>query len=476
MNIAMLTSEANPYSKTGGLGDVTYSLSASLKKLGENVIIVLPLYRKIKDVYFKQMKEVLSSSINMSWRNEEFKVYKLNYDNIDYYFIDSLRYFNRDNYYGYDDDGERFAFFVLAAYQSFKKLKLSLDIVHLHDWQTAFFSVLVKENHDRFYKNTKTVLTIHNPAFLGMMDGNSISELFNLNDELFTSGKVRYQGRLSTLKSGIVYADKIITVSRTHREELLTKEGGKGLNDVLKYRRDDFLGIVNGIDYTEFNPTSDRYLINVYNQKDYFNKKKLNKKALLTKMKIKNSDKPLFSLISRLTSQKGIELAIFAMEEMVKKGCTAIVLGSGEYELEQKVMDFRNRYPDNVAIYIGYNNELAHQIYASGDFFMMPSLFEPCGLSQMISERYGTLPIVRATGGLNDTVIGYDGTNEETANGFRFVNYNSQEMLKVTQFAYETYFNLPILKKLMKNAMKKDNSWKKSAIEYQKVYYQLVRL
>ena len=475
MKIINVASEANPFSKTGGLGDVTYSLSKELTLLGEEVFIFLPLYRHIKEKFLYQLEEVSSFLVYISWRRETCKVYRTKKEDITYYFVDNDHYFNRPNLYGYFDDGERFAYFVMAVKEALLKLDLESDIIHLHDWQTAMLSCLIKEDKSRFFKDTKVVLTIHNDAFLGMMEGNMVSELFNLDSSLYESGKLRYFDKLSTLKAGIVYADKIVSVSPNRREELLTKDGGKGLETVFELRKDDFIGILNGIDYNEFNPSNDKKIFFEYNKENYFINKNKNKEALCKKLHIVSSSKPMFALVSRLTWQKGIDLVLASSEEMAKKGCNIVILGSGEYALEQEFESLRSRYPDLVAIYIGYNDELAHQIYASSDYFMMPSLFEPCGLGQMIAQRYGALPIVRETGGLKDTVIGFTKKNKTTANGFTFLEYSKEAMIKACTAAYDVYWDTPLRKQLMKNAISVDNSWKKSAKAYQKLYYGLVR-
>ncbi len=475
MRIINVASEANPFSKTGGLGDVTYSLAKELTLLKEEVIIFLPLYRHIKEKSFYLLEEVASFLVSMSWRRETCKIYRTKKDDITYYFVDNDHYFNRPNLYGYFDDGERFAYFVIAVKQALFKLELNSDIIHLHDWQSAMLSCLIKEDKSQFFNNTKVVLTIHNDAFLGMMDGNTVSELFNLDPSLYESGKLRFFDKFSTLKAGIVYADKIVSVSPNRREELLTKDGGRGLETIFDLRKDDFLGILNGIDYNEFNPSIDKKIFFDYNEDNFFINKSKNKEALLKKLHLFSSSKPLFALVSRLTYQKGVDLVLAACYELASRGCNIVILGSGEHMLEQQLEDLRSKYPNLVAIYIGYNDELAHQIYASSDYFMMPSLFEPCGLGQMIAQRYGSLPLVRETGGLKDSVIGFNGKNKRTANGFTFLEYSKEAMIKTCLSAYDVYWDTPLRKQLMKNAISVDNSWKKSAKAYQKLYYKLVR-
>lgn len=476
MKIAMISSESQPFIKTGGLADVTYSLSRELAICDEEVVVFLPLYASISNLVKENGMFVSNINISMNWRRETGYLFSLKQDGITFYFIESKQYFDREKVYGYFDDGERFAFFTLACYKAMMEINFKPDIVHTHDWTTGMFPCLIKNKNDEFYKNTKSVLSIHNPAFLGILDRNSLFDLYGLNPSLFDSGQVRFYDKVSTLKAGIVFSDKILTVSPTHREELLTPEGSKGLDGALRIREYDFRGILNGLDDNAFNPQTDENLDFNYNIRNFVSKKNANKKVLEEGLGLKHhDDKPLFSMVSRITWQKGIDLMFPAVEELVKRGCNFILLGSGEYDYERKWEELRNRYPDNIALFIGYNEKLAHKIYGSSDFFLMPSLFEPCGLGQMIAQRYGTLPIVRQTGGLKDSVVCFDGNNGDVANGFGFLNYSIEDMIKTCLFGYETYQNKELLNKLIKNAMKTDHSWRKSVKEYLEIYKNLVR-
>lgn len=477
MKIAMITSESNPLCKTGGLADVVYSLSVELVKKGEEVIIVLPYYGQIKRKGEYYCEKVTSYVVPMAWRRGVATIYKTEIEGVKFYLIENDQYFNRQGLYGDFDDGERFAFFSLAAKSLFKEIGFAPDIIHVHDWQAGMVPCLIKEDAQRGkeFAKTKFVLSIHNPAFQGILPKISLGDLYNLPDRLFDDGKVRLNDNVSTLKSAIVYCDKITTVSPTHREELLTPSGGMGLSEVLRLREYDFTGILNGLDYKEFNPEADENIQYNFNVDSYFTSKQKNKESLFKELHIHDRGKPCFSIVSRITWQKGFDLVFAASEELAKRDCNIIVLGSGEKDLEQRWEAFRNRYPDTVAIYIGYNEALAHRIYASSDFFFMPSLFEPCGLGQMIAQRYGTLPIVRRTGGLKDSVINYDGHNEATANGFGFDEYSEYEMVRTCIYAYDNWWNQPLRQKLITNAMKVDNSWQKSAAQYLSVYKSLVK-
>ena len=325
------------------------------------------------------------------------------------------------------------------------------------------------------FLKTKYVFTIHNPAFQGLMPKFTLGDFYNFTDELFDNGSVRFKDQVSTLKAGIIYADKITTVSPTHHLELLTPEGGMGLDGVLRLREWDFCGILNGIDYLEFNPEDDKVIAEQFNAKTLVSGKKANKAALCKEFGLKNKEAPLYALVTRITWQKGFDIIFPAVEDLINRGANIIMLGSGEYHYEQAWEDMRREHPDQVGLYIGYSDPLAHKIYAASDFFIMPSLFEPCGLGQMIAQRYGTLPIVRRTGGLKDSVICYDGSNAETSNGFGFDTYSVYEMTRTSHYAFDVYENKKLLHQLMKNAMLTDNSWQKSTQEYLALYKQLVK-
>lgn len=478
MKIAMVASEARPFCKTGGLADVVYSLSKELVKMGEDVCIFLPFYDSIRrQISEKALKKAASFKTHMSWRKQNVDVYQLVCEGINYYFIENQQYFERGHIYGDFDDGERFAFFTMAVKQFMLTKRMYPNIIHVHDWQAGMLPCVLRvddECREKFAK-TKFVFTIHNPAFQGLMPKFTLGDFYNLTDEYYDNGSVRFKDQVSTLKAGIVYANKITTVSPTHHLELLTPEGGMGLDQVLRYREWDFSGILNGIDYLEFNPNEDKQIAKPYTEKNLVSGKKANKEALMNQYGLKNTKGPLFSLVTRITWQKGFDIIFPAVEELIKRGASIFMLGSGESQYEKRWEELRNRYPEQVGIFIGYSDNLAHKVYAASDFFIMPSLFEPCGLGQMIAQRYGTLPIVRRTGGLKDSVICFDGSNAETSNGFGFDAYSIYEMNRTAQYAFDIYENKKILHQLMKNAMVTDNSWLKSTLEYIKLYKALVK-
>ena len=474
MKIVMVASESRPFCKTGGLADVVYSLSKELALLKHDVSVIIPFYQTVKNTIKTPVKLIDTFVINMSWRHQEAKVYETEADGVTFYLIEHW-YFDRSNIYGDSDDGERFAFFTLAAREFLMRRKETPQIIHIHDWQPGMLITAIKEvqwYRDRFHK-TRFVMTIHNPAFQGMLDRDALGNLYNLPESLYDEGKVRLDGRVSTLKAGIVYADKVTTVSPTHHSELLTPEGGMHLDGVLNLREWDFCGILNGIDYLEFDPSNDKAIAMQYDSSTLVAGKKANHDALLKELNLKDYGQPLYSVVSRLTWQKGLDLLFPTIEELCNRGCNVVILGSGERQYEVELEKLRAKYPDKMAIYIGYNDALAHRIYAASDFFMMPSLFEPCGLGQMIAQRYGTLPIVRRTGGLKDSVINYDGGNLETSNGFGFDNYHPDDMKYTSIYAFDAYQDKKVITRLMKNAMETDNSWTKSAKSYLGLYKEI---
>lgn len=478
MKIAMFSSEALPLSKTGGLADVAYALSKELVKEGDEVIIVTPYYQTIKKKNLK-LKKVGTLQVPMSWRDLKAEVYSIKIDGIEYYLLENSYYFDRPNLYGYHDDSERFAFFALACLNLLRFVKFKADIVHVHDWQVGMVPTLLKEKYslDPFYQDMKSVLTIHNPAFKGLVDRYFLNDFWGLSDALFDNGRVRFDNMVSSLKAGIVDADKITTVSPTHRNELLDPFSDQRLNGVLELRKDDFKGILNGIDYEEWNPETDKLIAKNYSSKNWKEGKDVCQKDLLQTFAIEKGRGPLFGLVSRLSWQKGIDLIVQSSYGFLNSynDCSFIFLGSGEYGLEKEVQDLRDKYPNRVGIYIGYNNDLSHKIYAGCDFFLMPSLFEPCGISQMISQRYGTLPIVRYTGGLADTVLGYGEKGVKKADGIGFINYDVNGLSYGIGKAKELYQNSSEYAKIVHNALEKDNSWKRSAKEYRSLYLEIAK-
>ena len=473
MKIAMIASESNPFYHSGGLAEVVYSLSRALNQLGDETIIILPYYKTFKGL--KANPEFVGSfNIFMSWRNQYAGIFKLVSNGVTFYLIDNEQYFMRDEMYGYKDDSERFAFFSLAALEALRMLNFRPDVIHVHDWQVGMIPCLLKEKYrnDEFFKGVKSVLTIHNPAFKGFMDKYYLNNYYGLPDSLYDMGKVRFDGLVSTLKAGIIFADQISTVSPTHRNELLDPLSSFKFNYVLELRKDDFVGIVNGIDNDEYNPQTDALLAKNYSASAFIKAKEANKKALFAAIPMMENKGPLFGMVSRLTEQKGLDILLPNIDFLIEKGASVVILGAGDKTLEAQVQAMRDKYPNNVGVYLGYNSELSHKIFAGSDFFLMPSEFEPCGISQLISQRYGTLPIGRETGGLKDTIhpLNNEFSNADKANGFLFAHYTVEDLRGSLEKALDLYQNRTKMEKAIKFAMNTDTSWTKSAQEYLHLY------
>lgn len=480
MKIAMLTSECNPLYKVGGLADVVYSLSKKLIELGDNVVIVVPYYKNGSNHFDYEPKKICEYNIFMSWRKQYVGLYEYKTNGVTFYLIDNEFYFKRDTYYGWGDDAERYAFFSMAAVEALMAVKFRPDVLHVHDWQVGMVPCYIKERIDSrtdFYHKTKTVLTIHNPAFKGMMDKYCLNNYYGLNDRLFDNGIVRFDGQVSTLKSAIAYSNIITTVSPTYRDELLNYSTSQGFKYCLELRKDDFYGIVNGLDIEEFDPKTDPFIHRQFNPRSYILGKKQCKADVLSSLglspKEKDKNNPLVSMVTRLYEQKGMDLVVQIIPELVQRNCFIAILGSGDPYIQQRLEKLRDKYPNNIALYLGFNNHLAHKLYAGSDLFLMPSLFEPCGIGQMIAQRYGTLPIVRETGGLKDTVVGYNpiSNNVKKANGFSFIDYDLNGLRYACNVALDTYYNnVEAFRTIIHNAINLDRGWENSAKKYQEIY------
>ena len=396
-------------------------------------------------------------------------------EGVTYYFLDNEYYFNRDGVYGYYDDGEKFAFFDRAVLEFMKEIDWKPDVIHCNDWQTGMIPVLLKLEYirDDFYKNMKTIFSIHNLFFQGIFPPEILPELFGYDYEPFRNGSLELHDGVSFLKGGINYSDKVSTVSETYANEIQTPEYGETLEGLLRCRSYALKGIVNGIDYEEYNPNKDKHIFEKYSVNN-IKGKKANKKQLQRELGLTiNEDIPIIGVVSRLTHQKGCDLIINILDRILQKDVQIVILGTGDYLYEQTFKNFQFRYPGKVSANTMFDNALAHKIYAASDMFLMPSLFEPCGLGQLIALRYGSLPIVRETGGLKDTISPYNKYNG-VGNGFGFRNYNYNDLMNATEQALDVYNNKDIWKSLVLQAMHSNNSWEKSAKEYKALYSGLV--
>jgi starch synthase len=475
LNILIVASEAHPFIKTGGLGDVIGALPVALNDLGADVRVVIPNYRDIKKEIKENLKYIDNFTVNVGWRNQYCGILEYEHEGVKFYLLDNEYYFNRGGLYGYYDDGEKFAFFDRAVLEFVKHIDWVPDILHCNDWQTGMVPVLLKLEYSKEekFKNMKTMFSIHNLFFKGMFDPKVLPELFGYDYESFNNGSLEHYGAVSFLKGGINYADKVTTVSKSYAEEIKTPEYGEQLEGLLRYRSSVLEGIVNGIDYKEYNPEEDKYIYSTYSVNDLENKK-INKEELQKELGLTvNKDVPMIGLVSRLTHQKGCDLIINILEELLKEDIQVVVLGTGDYMYEESFKSFQGRHPNKISSNIKFSNELAHKIYAASDMFLMPSLFEPCGLGQLIALRYGSIPIVRETGGLKDTVTPYN-EYDETGNGFGFKNYRFEELLNIIKYALKIYENKDKWNNIVRQAMSADNSWEKSAKEYIEIYNKLI--
>lgn len=474
MNVLHVSAECFPFIKIGGLADVVGTLPQELKKLrGVDCRVMMPKYKTIPEKYRQNMVHLTDFSIELGdKKNVYVGIDTLKLGSIIYYFVDNHYSFgSRDQVYNYGDECERFAYFQKAAIESLHHIDFMPDIIHVHDWHTAMIPLLLKTKYQEDF-SIKTVLSIHNLAYQGIFPIREY-HLFNMEYD----GRFEFEGFLNFLKSGIVSSDYVTTVSKTYAEEMMTDYFGYGLQKLIKSRRDSVIGIVNGISEKEFNPKTDQYLKQKYDLETVKTGKRANKKALFDFLKVDfDLDLPVISIVSRLVSQKGIDLIKRVFEELLHfEKFTFIVLGDGEKEYMDYFTYLQTQFPNRVKCYLGYHNELAHLVYAGSDLFLMPSKFEPCGLGQMIALKYGTLPIVRETGGLKDTVIPYNEYNS-TGNGFSFTHYNAHDMMHVIRYALKQYHQNPDgWMQLIENAMTSDNSWKTSATKYKSIYKTLNR-
>ena len=474
MRILFVASESDPFIKTGGLGDVIGALPVALKNLSNDVRVIIPNYRDIKDEIKVKLKYIDNFMVKVGWRNQYCGIFEYDYEGVKFYLLDNEYYFKRSGLYGYYDDGEKFAFFSRAVLEFLKHIEWTPDILHCNDWQAAMVPVLHKLEYikEEKFKDIKTVLSIHNLFFKGMFSPQMLSELFGYDYEVFNNGSLEHNGAISFLKGGINYSDKILTVSKSYSDEIKTPEYGEGLDGLLRYREYLLEGIVNGIDYKEYNPITDKYIDFNYSLETIDNKQS-NKEVLQEKLSLTiNKDIPMIGLVSRLTHQKGCDLIVKILDELLKEDVQVVILGTGDYIYEESFKSFSNKFKNKISVNITFSNELAHKIYAASDMFLMPSLFEPCGLGQLIALRYGSIPIVRETGGLKDTIIPYN-EYDESGNGFSFRNYSSDELLMITRYALNIFKDKNRWNKIIKSAMETDSSWEKSAKEYMRIYKNL---
>ncbi len=476
LKILFVSSEVSPFAKTGGLADVAGSLPQALAALGHDVRIVMPKYKFVTC----PMETRFDFPVWIAGRKETAVIREYYIDGtlgdgsnrVPVYFVDNYQYFDRDYLYCYFDEVERFAFFCRAVIEMLPGLDFKPDVIHCNDWQTGPIPVLLKEQYGiiPFYRNIATLFTVHNLFYQGNYPKDCLELLGLQEDKYFHPDRLEFYGDISFLKAGLVYADIINTVSRTYAQEIQTAEYGEKMEGLLKKRSHDLYGIVNGIHNCDFDPQTDSCILHNYDHQS-LELKKENKYTLQKTMNLPVGDMPLIGVISRLVDQKGFDLLEETFEEFMENGTQFVLLGSGDKRYEDFFKDMARKFPDKVAVYIGFNAPLAQQIYAGSDMFLMPSRFEPCGLGQLISLRYGTIPIVRATGGLADTVTNYDPITKK-GNGFVFSEYRADKLhdaVKRALFIYRERKDLWL--ELVKTAMEYDSSWETSAREYVRLYH-----
>ena len=478
MKVLYVTAECWPFIKTGGLGDVAYALPKALKKEGVEVRVIMPKYSNIPTYLKDKFKPVAEFSVKVGWRNQYCGIESMELDGVTFYFIDNEFYFKRSDQpsiYGHGDDPERFAFFTNAVLAAIEKLNFYPDVMNLNDWHTGMIPLMLKENygHLRKYKNIKTVYTIHNLQYQGIFNKEILGNIFDLSYDHFNNGDIEFYGNVNFMKAGIVFADEVTTVSKTYAKEIQTEFYGEGLDGLLKANAYKLEGILNGIDYDLNNPATDNTIF-VNFDVNCIEKKLENKKKLQEILGLEvNPDIPLVGIVSRLTSQKGLDLINYMMPEIMSENLQMVVLGTGEHQYQSMFNYYNSNFSDKLSARITFDTAFAQQIYAACDIFLMPSLYEPCGIGQMLAMRYGSIPIVRETGGLKDTVMPYNKFTGE-GNGFSFANYNAHEMFFTLQKAIKLYQDKNIWNNLIINAMNTDNSWKKSAQDYIRIFKSLI--
>lgn len=466
MKVLFALTEADPFVKTGGLGEVGGSLPFALQEQGVEIRVILPKYSCIPTAYRERMRPIKNFNVPLAWRNQYCGLEELEFQGIHYYFVDNEYYFLRSKCYGDGDEGEQYAFFSRAVLESIRFLpEFKPDIIHCHDWHTALIPLFLKVFYakDTLYYNIKTLFTIHNLKYQGIFPKETLEDVLGLGREYSSPEKLEFNGGINFMKAGILYSDRVTTVSPTYALEIQDAYYGEGLDGVIHERKDSLMGILNGAPKPIF-------------PRDLESKRE-NKIKLQSKLNLMTREEILIlSMVSRLVDQKGLDLLLHVLDEILTLDIQLIILGTGDPHYEEKIKGFEDRYPNKFRALLKYQDELAHTIYAGADIFLMPSRFEPCGIAQMIAMSYGNIPIVRETGGLKDTVKPYSVTTGE-GNGFTFANYNAHEFLYAVQRAVSMFYeHKEAWLKLQENALNSDFSWNQSAALYREVYESLYYL
>jgi starch synthase len=469
MRVAILSAEAVPYSKTGGLGDVAGALPKFLNKAGADSVLITPFYQQQTKPDLLESRAI--GDLMVDWRGASYRcgAFYSERGGAPAFLIDAPEFFQRDSIYGFREDYLRFAFFSKAALALLKRIGAPPDIIHLNDWHTGYAAVEIadKRRWDGYFRNVRTVFSIHNLAYQGVFDSDELWKLGYGED--WQTNAFMFNGAASAMKAGLTCSDWLSTVSRGYARETMTGEQGYGLDWLLRQRNNRYVGITNGVDYEEWNPATDKNIAAHYHLHDLSGKQNCKRDLLRSFGLPVDIDRPVFGWVSRLTPQKGISLLQSVAFEIVMNGAYFVALGSGASEYENFLQALRDFAPYQVGVYKGYSEPLAHKIEAGADIFLMPSQFEPCGLNQMYSLRYGTVPVVRATGGLDDTIQEFDRLSE-TGNGFKFHNYDASAFLEKIYEALFNYAEPDVWRKIQRNGMSVDNSWEKAAGNYLQLY------
>ena len=473
MKVLFVASEAAPFIKTGGLADVMCALPKALQALGVEPALVIPNYEGIGADYKNEMETVYEGSVDLSWRNQYLGVKKLVQDGIPVYFIDNEYYFKREKLYGYDDDAERFAYFAKAALAMLHYIDFKPDVIHTNDWHTGLLGAYLKEDfmQDPFYQGMKNIYTIHNLKYQGVFGREIVEDVLGMPLRLLYNGNIENAGNVNFMKAGMCYADFITTVSPSYAEEITYPYFGEGLEDYVALCAGKISGILNGLDEKEYDPETDPNIPVCFDASNVLVKKPLAKEALQRELGLAvNREIPVLAMITRLVEAKGLDLVMHIMDELMEEQLQLVVVGTGDEEYANALRELAWRHPGSVSVNILFNEGLARRVYAGADMFIMPSRYEACGLSQMIAMRYGTIPIVRETGGLKDSVINFDKYTTPEGNGFSFANFNAHELLFTIKRALTCYEEKPLWEKIVSNAMHSDNSWNRSAQAYADLY------
>jgi len=469
LNILFAASEAVPFAATGGLADVIGSLPSAIRNVGNDCRVVMPLYKSIRPEMRMQMTFLTNITVDVSWRKQYCGIFTAIWNGVTYYFIDNKYYFDRDGLYGFYDDCERFVFFSRAVLEMLRCIDFVPDVIHANDWQTALISVFyqVFYKYQQGYQNIKNIFTIHNIQYQGSYGREVLNEVMGI--PLYHMGILEYDGAINMMKGAIEAADKITTVSPSYAWEILDPYYAHGLDRILINKQYKLSGILNGIDVNSYNPEQDMLIAKNFSA-DHPEGKKACKEALLSELALQEGDEPVIGIVTRFVSHKGIDLIRYVFEDILNLGYKFVILGSGEKIYEDFFSEMQWRYPDKVSVTLGFQPDLARKIYAGADMFLMPSQSEPCGLAQMISMRYGTIPIVRETGGLRDSVK--DNGNHD-GYGYSFRTYNAHDMLNACERAKQCYDDADAWKALVIRAMRQDYSWNASALKYIDLYREL---